>query len=156
MVLESHGDSRILLKCLGLSGQRFEDFVQCAVCDGVHFVVRTVLDRMLDEDTGWAAAEGLGLGFGGADEFGRSDEDGGQPEAFEGGRVVHTARRTRPSIGQGFDHPVAAFGDPLAQVEGGHAGEGGLAEALDLRTLVDQELFEAVEEDITARLGDIE
>ena len=42
-------------------------------------------------------------------EFMRGHRDRGDAKTFESNRVVQTARRTRSSIGQGFDHR-RAFG----------------------------------------------
>jgi hypothetical protein len=51
------------------------------------------------------------LRLGRVHEHVRGDEYRGDPAGLEVGDVVHTARRTRASISQGFDDHVAALGD---------------------------------------------
>ena len=82
------------------------------------------------EDGGGFVAEGIGLGFGRFDEFRAGDEAAGDSAIFEVGDIVHTARRARPSIGQGFDDHVALRADLLFEIDGCDACEGGLGEAL--------------------------
>ena len=47
----------------------------------------------------------------------------GQATAFQVIDVVHTARRTRSSIGEGFDDRRTLGGDLVAQVDRGRLGE---------------------------------
>mgnify|MGYP000374082452 CR=1 FL=1 len=86
----------------------------------------------------------------------RGDEHRRHTASFKIGYVVHTARRTTASIGQGLDHDLALDGDLVAQVDWCGLGERRLAVALDVRTDLDEPLLDAVEEDVAARLGDVE
>jgi hypothetical protein len=51
--------------------------------------------------------------------------------AFKPYRVVHTARRARPSIGQRFDDEVVVGGDAAPELFGRRLGEGRLAITVD-------------------------
>src|SRR5258708_518319 len=111
---------------------------------------------MRDEDRGGVEAERLGLGVGGFDELGRGYEDGRAAFGLEVGRVMHTARRAGPSIGEGFDDEVALAEDLLQQRPRSRSREGRLAEPLDLRAALVEQLLEPVEEDVAAGLRDVE
>ena len=76
--------------------------------------------------------------------------------AFQFHDVVHTARRARPSVGERLDHRVAALGDLLAEIDRRGAGEGRLAKPLDPGAALGQAPGQAVEEDVAARLRDVE
>src|SRR5436305_6488427 len=69
---------------------------------------------------------------------------------------MHTARRAGPSIGEGFDHQVALAEDLLHHRPRCRPGEGRLAEPLDLHAASREELLQTVEEDVSARLRDVE
>jgi hypothetical protein len=81
---------------------------------------------MGDEHRGRVEAERRGLSRGGLDELRGREEDSRKASTLEIGDVVHTARRARTSVGQGFDHDVALGGDLVAQVDRCRLGEGGL------------------------------
>ena len=96
------------------------------------------------------------LGVGGVDELGGGDEHAGHAPALEIGDVVHTARRARASVGEGFDHHVARRGDLVAQVDGAGLVNVGLRKRSTVRPRSPQQLLEPVEEHVAARLGDVE
>jgi len=69
---------------------------------------------------------------------------------------VHTARRAGPSIRKRLDDGVAAGGDLVAEIDGRGLGEGRFGEAERDRPALPQQLVEPAEEDVAARLGDVE
>ncbi len=119
-------------------GQRRYDLVDGVVGDLAHFVVGAVLDRMVDENAGGLEAESVCLDTSRPDKFVGGDHDAGDAAGFEIGEVVHTARRARPSVGEGFDHRVAAGGDLLAQIGRGGSREGWFSQAFNVGTAFTQ------------------
>ena len=88
---------------------------------------------------GWATnttagveAEGLGLRRRPRRRTRSTRRDRRHAPALEIGDVVHTARRARPSVGEGLDDAVARRRDLVAQVGGRRLGERRLGEAPDL------------------------
>ncbi len=83
-------------------------------------------------------AERLRLRFGGVFEHARGDKHRRNAARLEIGDVVHTARRTRPSIGQGFDDDLTALGDLTAQIRRRRLGEGRLPKPFNLQAALAQ------------------
>jgi hypothetical protein len=86
-----------------------------------------------DVDDGDARhAEHLRLLHGLVDERARSDRDRRDTAPLEPDHVVHTARHTRPSVGERLDGEVAVEGDLLDDGLRRRLGEGLLARAANL------------------------
>lgn len=114
-----------------IDADRLEDGIKRTICQGDNFVVGPILNRVGDEDRGRIKAQRGCLRGGGIDEFGGSDKHRGQSPAFQICDVVHTARRARSSIGQGFDQDVTFADHLLLELGGRHAGKSRLAVAPD-------------------------
>ena len=69
------------------------------VRDHPHLCIRAILDRMLDPDHFGIKAQCLGLRGGGFPKGFRGHKERGDAATFQVCDVVHTARRTRASIG---------------------------------------------------------
>src|SRR4051794_34610131 len=100
--------------------------------------------------------ERLGLMLSRLDELTGGDEHTRDATQLEITDVVHTARRAAPSIGERLDHHLALGGDLVTEVDRGPLGEGRLLVALDVGADRCEPLFEAVEEDVTAWLRDVQ
>src|SRR6266487_1343365 len=111
---------------------------------------------MRHEDARRLEAEGPRLRVRGLGELGRGDVDGRQAPALQLGRVVHTARRAGPSIGEGLHDRVAPDADLTPQVDGRRLGERRLPEAQDLDAPGGEQLLQPVQEDVPTGLGDVE
>lgn len=72
-----------------------------------HLRVSTVLNRVVDENGCRIGPERPGLMFRTVDEFDGGNVHPRNAAGFQINDVVHTARRTTPSISEGFDHQVA-------------------------------------------------
>ncbi len=84
---------------------------------------------MRDEQTVRMKADGVTLGArSGAENF-RGDETAGNPATVEFLDVMQTARRTRSSVGQAFDHHITLARHLLQERDGRRARECGLFEA---------------------------
>ena len=77
------------------------------------FFIAAVLDRMGDEQAVGVKAPGLTLRDGRAAKCFRGDEAARNAATVEFSYVLQTARRTRASVGQAFDHHVAVGRDLL-------------------------------------------
>ena len=75
--------------------------------------------------------------------------------AFHVRDVMHTARRTRPSVGQSLDEDVALRRDLLAQRRGRLPGKVRLGVARRRDAHLAQALIHAIEEYLARRLGDV-
>ena len=146
----------LLVVCTEESRDRLVDH---GVGAGTHLVVGLVLDGMGNKGAAYLWQSKLDrLCLGRIFEGCGGEKERGSAVDFEPGRVVHTARGAGSSVGERFDNEVA-FLLYLAEKRGGRRlGEGGLAVALDgdVGSLVGDEFGEAVDEDIAARLGDVE
>src|SRR6478609_1839260 len=120
-------------------------------------VVGAVLDGVWRQGVGeLGLAEELDLVGRGLRERVRGDEDARPAEGFELDDVAQTARHAGASIGEGFDHRVAALRDVAAQVLRGRLGERRLGLAQDVMATLAQQALELVEEDVAARLADVD
>ena len=91
-----------------------EDLGKGGFGESRHFLVGPVLDRMTGEHPAWMHSQGLSLGVGRLSEAVRGYENTRYSEVLQIDYIVHTARRTGPSVGQGFDHRPALGGDLAA------------------------------------------
>ena len=111
--------------------QRVDDAGECIFSLGSHFIIRSILDRMWDEDiAGVFHAKSTALKIGSFLELGRSDGDRWDSLDFKPDCVVQTARRTGTSIGQCFDDIVHFACNFAPQVIRTRLGEGWLRIAL--------------------------
>ena len=77
-------------------------------------MVGAVLDGMGGQHPERVHTQGPALRIGCLSEAIRGHEHSRHPPALEVDDVVHTARRARSSVGQGFDHRAALGGDLAA------------------------------------------
>ena len=127
-----------------------------AVGDAQHLLVGAVLDRMLDVDGRRLRAQRASLMLRTIHEREGGDEDRGDAARFQINRVVHTARRATPSIGEGFDRQLTGGRDLLPQIDRSRLGERRLPEALDGRAAGDQMLLDPIQKKIAPWLGNVE
>ena len=77
------------------------------------FVIRAILDRMLNEHLMRMKTNCLAARECGFFKYRRSDESAGNAACIEFFDVLQTARRTRTSISQAFNNDIALRGDLL-------------------------------------------
>lgn len=127
---------------------------------GFDFRFGLILNRMRDINRiVISAAQRTGLRARGSHKFRRRDGHCRDAEVFEFRHIVQTARRARPSIGQGFDHAIAArlpqmFDDGF----GRGFGEGGLGDAHNFfhSKAIFEQAFQMIQKQIAAGLADVE
>ncbi len=102
--------------------------------------------------------QSLGLGAGRIAELGGGKDRRRNAGFLKKDSVVHTARCTRPSIGQGFNNQMALLGQLLARVSRRRTGKGRLHTPDDLSRLKlgCKPLGEPVEKEIALGFADIE
>ena len=132
------------------------DAFNSAIGKCLHFFVGAILDRMGDEDAGGIKSQGGRLGVGCFSEWLRCDKDGGYAARFQVGRIVHTARCARPSIGQAFDDDIAFSGNLLLEFDRCRARECGFDVAVDFEVALREVRFDAVEEYVAPAFGYVE
>lgn len=116
---------------LCLSRYRLQQPPDRSLCDGSHLVIGAVLDGMSNKYGGRIISQGPRLRDSGLGELAGGNINTRYTPPFQGYDVVHTARRARASIGQGFDHDVAFGADLLQEFNGRHAGKGRLLITMD-------------------------
>ena len=120
------------------------------------FIMRAVLNRMLNEYHGRIIAERLALRRRRDLEFRGRNPDRHNAEPFEPRDVMHTARRAGASISQAFDDEVAFGLDLLFELKRRQMGEVLLAIAFHCVAAGRQQLVKSIEKFIAAHLGDVE
>src|SRR4051794_10000748 len=140
-----------------LAANRRQQLVDRVARHRAQLVVRAVLDRVGDEHPARVRrAERLRLRGRGVREHRRGHQHAGPSALLEADHVAQTARHAGASVGERLDHGVAALGDLAPHVRGRRLGERGLLRALDLVAAVAQQRLELVEEDVPARLADVD
>ena len=91
-----------------------DDRVNGRIGERDHLVIGAVLDRMGDEHPRRVEPQRAGLRVRSIDELARREKHRRNTAGFEIGDVVHTARRTAASVGEGFDDRLALLADLLA------------------------------------------
>ena len=132
--------------------------VDHGISTGAHLVVGLVLDGMGNKGTAHLRQAKLDrLCLGRVCEGCGGEKERGSAVDFEPGSVVHTARGAGSSVGERFDNEVAFLLYLAEKRTGCGLGESRLPIALDgdVWSLPGDQFGEAVDEDITARLGDI-
>src|SRR5438132_4685289 len=89
-------------------------------------------------------------------ELRRRRQDARDAGSLQLGDVVHTARRARSSIGEGFDHRVTLGPDLAPQISRRRLGVCGLAKTGDLQSAPAKDLIDPIEEDVAPDLRDVE
>ena len=141
-----------------LAGQRLDQALDDRVGLRAHFVVGRVLDRMRNEDAAHVGqSERARLRLGRIDERRGRHHHRGLAVYLKPYRVVHTARCTRPSIGQSLDNRVN--GPKLFYDSGwGRLRKRRLRRADNVgyvKSLAEQ-LLQSIEEEVAAGLADIQ
>ena len=98
---------------------------------GAHLLVRTILDRVREEERRGVGAECASLCGAAVLELRRRNVEAGHAAPLQIYDVVHTARRAAASIREGFDHRLALHRNLLPEVLRGRLCKSGLAESLD-------------------------
>src|SRR5438067_8883556 len=119
-------------------------------------VVGAVLHGMRDEHQSGVGAERFRLRLRPLNKLGRRDADRRNATLLKVRHVMRTARYARPSVAETFDDQIDFAGDLLLQRQRRRARVGRLFVALDRDAAFLEPLVEAVEEDVTARLCDVE
>lgn len=133
-----------------------DDGFECGLRDLLHFVVGPVLDGVFDEDRWRTEPDGTSLNLGGVGELHGGDVEPRDTHPLKIRHVMHTARRTAPSIRESFDDGRALLGDLLSQVEWGGLRKGRLRVAPHQRALLAEMFLQPVEKQVAPGLLDIE
>ena len=111
---------------------------------------------MLDVHCSRVGTKGLRLPLRDVLEYMTRNKDTRDAEHFKVHRVVHTARRAAPSIGQCFDNRLALLCDLAAHIHRGRLREGRLLVTTNLGPLLTEALFQPIEKEIATSLGDVQ
>ena len=141
----------------GLTTEKsFAERRKACIGDVRHFRIRSVLNRMRHVHCSRLRTERLSLLLGPVLEHMTRNKDTRDAEHFKVQRVVHTARRAAPSIGQCFDNRLALLCDLAAHIHRGRFRKGRLLVTTNLGPLFTEALFQPIEEEIAAGLGDVQ
>jgi len=138
------------------TGRSHEQVLDDLLGDRLDFLVGPVLDRMGHEDGHIGKSERCRLSIRTTHKLTRRNEHARHSTTFKISDVVHTARRAAASISECLDDEVALGGDLVAQVNGCRLGEGRLGKALDSHSQLGQPFLDAVKEDMSPRLADVQ
>ena len=112
MRMNSHLQGEIARRSAWRADHRLH-FAERCCGQRTQFFIAAVLNRMGDEQAVGVKTPGLALRLGRAAKYFRGDEAARHTATVEFPYVLQTARRTRASVGQAFDHHIAIGRDLL-------------------------------------------